>query len=69
MMKEVDEMASRYQRVTSLVTQVGITSWRNKWANTDQRTDRRWDQVPKRSKQLLQTGHTRREPYFKLCES
>jgi hypothetical protein len=52
----------RYQRVTSLETEVGITSQRNKWANTDPRIYRRWDQVLKRSKHPLLTGHTRREP-------
>jgi hypothetical protein len=35
----------RYQRVISLETRVGITNQRNKWANTDPRIYRRWDQV------------------------
>jgi hypothetical protein len=46
----------------SLETQVGITSQKNKWANTDPRTYRRWDQVPRRSKHTLLTDHTCREP-------
>jgi hypothetical protein len=57
----------RYQQVISLETQVGITSQRNKWANTDPQTYRRWDQdhqVRKRSKHPLSTGHTRHEPSF-----
>jgi hypothetical protein len=54
----------RYQRVPviSLETQVGVTSQINKWANMDPRTCWRWDQVPRRSKNPLKTGHTRREP-------
>jgi hypothetical protein len=55
----------RYQRVISLETQVGITSQRNKWANTDPRIYRRWDQVPRRSEHPLLTGRTRHEPHFK----
>jgi hypothetical protein len=46
----------------SLETQLGITSQRNKWANTDTRIFRRWDQVPRRSKHPLSTGQTHREP-------
>jgi hypothetical protein len=42
--------------------QVGITSQIHKWANTDPRKYRRWNQVPRRSKHPLPTGHTRREP-------
>jgi hypothetical protein len=38
------------------------TSKRNKWANTDLRIYHRWDQVPRRSKHPLSTGHTRRDP-------
>ncbi|XP_056020094.1 titin-like isoform X2 [Ostrea edulis] len=34
------------------------------WANTDPWTHQRWDQVPKRSKHPLLTGHTRREPHI-----
>jgi predicted phosphodiesterase len=56
----------RYQRVVSLETQVGITSQRNKWANTDPRIYRKWDQVPMRSKHPLSTGHTHRQPHFKV---
>ena len=52
----------RYQRVISLKIQVGITNQRNKWANTDPRIYRRWDQVPRRSKHLLLINRTRREP-------
>jgi hypothetical protein len=37
----------RYRRVISLEIQVGITSQINKWANTDPRKYRRWDQVPR----------------------
>jgi hypothetical protein len=33
----------RYHSVISLETQVGITSQRNNWANTEPRTYRRWD--------------------------
>jgi hypothetical protein len=33
--------------------QVGNTNQRNKWANTDPRIYRRWDQVPRRSKHPL----------------
>ena len=32
------------------------------WTNTDSWTHQRWDQVPRRSKHPLLTGHTRREP-------
>jgi hypothetical protein len=39
----------RYQIVISLETHVGITSQIDKWANTDPRTYRRWDQVTRRS--------------------
>jgi hypothetical protein len=49
----------RYQKVISLETQVGVTSYMCKWANTDPRTCRRWDQVPRRSKHPLPTDHTR----------
>jgi hypothetical protein len=55
----------RYQRVISLETQVGITSQRIKWANTDPRIYWRWDQVPRKNKHLLLTGPTRRESHFK----
>jgi hypothetical protein len=54
----------RYQRVISLETQVGITNQRNIWANMDPRIYRRWDQVLRRNKHPLSTGHTRREPSF-----
>jgi hypothetical protein len=53
----------RYQRVISLEMQGGITSQRNKWANTDPLTYRRWDQESRRSKHPLTTGRTRRVPY------
>jgi hypothetical protein len=43
----------RYQRVISLKLQVGNTNQRNKWANTDPRIYRKWDQVPRRSDDLL----------------
>jgi hypothetical protein len=56
----------RYQRVMSLETHVGITSQRNKWANTD---SRRWDRVPRRNKRSLSTGHTRREPSFMIMNA
>jgi hypothetical protein len=46
----------------SLKTQVGITNQRNKWANTDPRLYRRWDQVPRRSAHPLLIDQTRREP-------
>jgi hypothetical protein len=59
----------RYQRVISLETQVGITSQRNKWANTDPRTYWRWDYVPRRKMDPLSTGHTRREPSFMIKNS
>jgi hypothetical protein len=52
----------RYQRVISLKIQVENTNQRNKWANTDPRIYRRWDQVPRRSKHPLLIDHTRREP-------
>jgi hypothetical protein len=52
----------KYRRVISLEIQVGITSQINIWANTDPQTHRRRDQVPRRSKHPLLTGHTRREP-------
>jgi hypothetical protein len=32
-------------------------------ANRDLWIYQRWDQVPRRSKHPLMTGHTRREPY------
>jgi hypothetical protein len=51
----------RYRRVVSLEIQVGITSQINKWAKTDPRKYRRWDQVPRRSKHPMPTSHTRRE--------
>jgi hypothetical protein len=43
----------RYQRVISLKKPVGNTNQINKWANTDPRIYRRWDQVPRRSKHPL----------------
>jgi hypothetical protein len=52
----------RHRRVISLEIQVGITSRINKWAITDHRKYRRWDQMPRRSKHPLSTGRTRREP-------
>jgi hypothetical protein len=52
----------RYQRVISLKIQVGNRNQRNKWANTDPRIYRRWDQVLRRSKHPLLIDHTRREP-------
>jgi hypothetical protein len=51
----------RYQRVISLKIQVRNTNQRNKWANTDPRICRRWDQVPRRSKHPLLIDHIRRE--------
>jgi hypothetical protein len=54
----------RYQRVISLNIQVGNTNQINKWANTDPRIYRRWDQMPRRSKHPLLIDHTRREPSF-----
>jgi hypothetical protein len=51
----------RYQRVISLKIQVGNTNQRNEWASTDPRINRRWDQVPRRSKHPLLIDHTRRE--------
>jgi hypothetical protein len=54
----------RYRRVISLEIQVGITSQINKWAKTDPRKYRRWDQVPRRSKHPLSTGRTRRVAHF-----
>jgi hypothetical protein len=45
----------RFQRVISLETQVGTTRQRNKWANTDIRVYRKWDQVPRRSKHPLRS--------------
>jgi hypothetical protein len=57
---------SRYQRVISLETQVGITSQRNKWANTDPQTYKRRDQVPRRSKHPLLTGHICSKPSFMI---
>jgi hypothetical protein len=59
----------RYQRVVSLETKVGITSQRNKWANTDPRINRGWNQVPRRSKHPLSTGHTRRDPSFVIMHA
>jgi hypothetical protein len=41
---------------------VGNTNQRNKWANTDPRIYRRWDQVPRRTKHPLLIDHTRRKP-------
>jgi hypothetical protein len=51
----------RYQRVISLEKQVGITSQRNKWANTDPWTYWKWDQLPMRSKHPLSTSYIHRE--------
>jgi hypothetical protein len=48
--------------VISLKIQVRNTNQRNKWANTDPRIYRRWDQVPRRSMHPLLIDHTRREP-------
>jgi hypothetical protein len=59
----------RYHRVISLQTQVGITSQKNKWANTDPRIYRRWDQVPRRSKHPLSTGHACHEPSFMIMNA
>jgi hypothetical protein len=59
----------RYQRVISLEIQIGITSERNKWANTDPQIYRRWDQVRRGSKYPLSTGRTRRVPHFKRKKS
>jgi hypothetical protein len=52
----------RYQRVISLETHVGVTSQIIKWANTDPRTYRKWDHVPRRNIHPLSTGHIRRQP-------
>jgi hypothetical protein len=60
---------SSYQRVISFETQVGITSQRNEWANTDPRTYRSWDKLLRRSKHLLSTGHTHREPSFMIMNA
>jgi hypothetical protein len=38
------------------------TNQRYKWANTDPRIYRKWDQVPRRSNHPLLIDHTRREP-------
>jgi hypothetical protein len=46
----------RYQRVISLETQVGITSRRNKWVNTDPRIYVGGVSIP------ISTCHTHREP-------
>jgi hypothetical protein len=51
-------MAKIPGRVISLKIQAGNTSQRNKWANTDPRIYRRWDQVPRRSKHPLLIDHT-----------
>jgi hypothetical protein len=59
----------RYQRVISLKTQVQITSQRNKWANTDTLIYRRWDQVCRRSKHSLSTGHIHSEPSFMIMNA
>jgi hypothetical protein len=56
----------RYQRVIILEKQVGITSQRNKWANTDLQMYLRWNQVPRRSKHPPLTGRTRLKPNFKF---
>jgi hypothetical protein len=37
--------------------------------NTNPRQMQSYDQVPRRSKNPLLTGHTRREHYLKICES
>jgi hypothetical protein len=47
----------RYRRVISLEIQVGITSRIHKWANTDPRKYKRWDQVPRRSKHPVDRSH------------
>jgi hypothetical protein len=56
----------KYQTMINLETQVGITSLRNKWANTDPWT---WDPVSRRSTHFLLTGYTRREPSFLIMNS
>jgi hypothetical protein len=58
-----------HQSVISLEIQVGITSQRNKGANTDPPTYRRWDQVTKSSKHPLSTGYTCREPSFMIMNA
>jgi hypothetical protein len=45
--------------------QIGITSQ----INMEPRIYRRWDQVPRGSKHPLLTGHTRREPSFKIMNA
>jgi hypothetical protein len=59
----------RYQRVISLETQVGITSQRNKWANTGPRKYWRRDKVSMRSKQPLSTGRNRLENHLERNKS
>jgi hypothetical protein len=59
----------RYQRVVSLEKQVGIISYKIKLANIDLRVYWRWNQVPRRSKHPLPTGHTCCEPSFMIMDA
>jgi hypothetical protein len=63
-------------RVISIETQLNgmkyhraYTSHGNKWANTDPQTYRWWDNVPRRSKHPLPTGHTSRELSFMIMNA
>jgi hypothetical protein len=56
----------RYRRVVSLKIEVGITSQINKWANTDPRKYRRWDQMPRRSKHPLPTPYQTSKSVVKI---
>jgi hypothetical protein len=64
----VREMAN-IPKLISFETHEGIKSQRNKWANTDPWIYRRWEQVPRRSKHPLSTGHTRCEPSFMIMNA
>jgi hypothetical protein len=51
-----------YKTVIRMERQVEITNKKNNWANADPQIYRRCDQVPRRSKNPLLTGHTSHEP-------
>jgi hypothetical protein len=67
--KSMHEMTKIPKRVISFEIQIGITSQRSKWANTNPRTYRRCDQVPRRSKHPMSTGQTRCESSFMIMNA
>jgi hypothetical protein len=67
-LREINKRKARSKKMANIPksNQIGITSQRNKWANTDPPDIyRRWDHVPRRSKHPLLTGRPHRESHFK----